>query len=34
MQTDASMIGWGAVLESKETSGRWSITEAKNTLIA
>ena len=29
MQTDASMIGWGAVLESKETSGRWSITEAK-----
>ena len=29
MQTDASVIGWGAVLESKETRGRWSITEAK-----
>ena len=29
MQTDASMIGWYALLESKETRGRWSITEAK-----
>jgi hypothetical protein len=29
MQTDASMIGWDALLESKETRGRWSITEAK-----